>query len=176
VVNSGNHRRHGRQPIDWVYLIDRFQAMSHESHRPEPGRLLVAVIKAMQSADPKVGPDNQVRGWRPDTTVDPRIMVDKGWAPMFQPLQPGVRQAITESLLTAWLDKNVKYRTAQYFNQGTSSTAEAYALPKDLGGISGGNVWVSAPQFEAAGVAPEAVAKLLKWGQAYARMAASLHY
>lgn len=176
LVNSGNHRRHGREPIDWVYLIDRSKAMYLESHRPEPARVLVAVIKALQSADPKVGPDNQIRGWRPDDNVDPRILVSSDWAPIFQALDPGVRRAITESLLTAWLDKNLKYRTSQYFNQGTTSLTQTYALPKDLSGISGGNVWLSAPQFQAAGISPDTIARLLKWGRSYANMAASLHY
>jgi hypothetical protein len=91
VVNSGNHRRHGRTPIDWVYVIDRFRDMYRESHRPEPARLLVAVVKAMQWSDPKLGPDNQLKGWRPDDTVDPRIMVSADWLPLFQPLKPDVR-------------------------------------------------------------------------------------
>src|SRR5579871_504899 len=176
LVNSGNHRHHTREPIDWVYVVDRCKAMYLESRRPEPARVLVAVVKAMQSADPKVGPDNQVRGWRPDDTVDPRILVNSDWAPIFQALDPEVRRAITEAMLTAWLDKNTKYRTAQYFNQGTTSLTQAYALPKELGGISGGNVWLAAPQFQAAGVSPDTVARLVKWGRSYANMAASLHY
>ncbi len=176
LVNSGNHRHHGREPIDWVYIVDRYRAMYRESHRPEPARLLVAIVKAMQSADPKVGPDNQVRGWRPDANVDPRILVSTEWAPMFQTLDPDVRRAITESLLTAWVDKNLKYRTAQYFNQGTTSLTQAYAVPKELSGISGGNVWVAAPQFQAAGVSQDTIGKLLKWGRSYAKMADSLHY
>jgi hypothetical protein len=176
LVNTGNHRRHGREPIDWPYVVGRFKAMYLESHHPEPARLLVAIVKALQSADPKFGPDNQVRGWRPDNTVDPRILVSSEWSPIFQPLDPTVRRAITEAFLTAWLEKNLKYRTSQYFNQGTTSLREAYALPKELGGITGGNVWLSAPQFQAAGVSQDTVARLLKWGRAYAKMAASLHY
>jgi hypothetical protein len=150
--------------------------MYRESHHPEPARVLIAIVKALQLADPKVGPDNQLRGWRPDDTVDPRILVSSDWAPIFQTLSPEVRRAITESMLSAWLDKTTKYRTAQYFNQGTTSLTQTYALPKELGGISGGNVWLAAPQFQAAGVSPETVARLLKWGRAYSNMASSLHY
>jgi hypothetical protein len=174
VVNSGNHRRHGRTPIDWVYVIDRFRDMYRESHRPEPTRLLVAVIKAMQWSDPKLGPDNQLNGWRPDDTVDPRIMVSPAWALMFQPLKPDVRQAITENLLTAWLDKNLKYRTAQYFVQG--ATGRNYSPPKEIATISGGNVSAAAPQFEAAGVSPLTIKRLQQWGRAYKNMGESLHY
>jgi hypothetical protein len=174
VVNGGNHRRHGRTPVDWVYVIDRFRDMYRESHRPEPTRLLVAVIKAMQWSDPKLGPDNQLKGWRPDDTVDPRIMVNTEWLPMFQPLKPDVRRTITENMLTAWLDKNLKYRTAQYFTQGT--TGRNYTPPKEIAAISGGNVSAAAPQFEAAGVSPQTIERLQKWGRVYANMAASLHY
>jgi hypothetical protein len=174
LVNSGNHRRHSRQPVDWAYVIDRFRNMYRESHRPEPARLLVAAIKAMQSSDPKLGPDNQLRGWRPDATVDPRIMIAGDWLPMFQPLPPDVRRAITESMLTAWLDKNLKYRTAQFFTQG--ATGRDYVPAKEIAAISGGNAWEAAAQFQAAGVSPETIKRLQKWGRAYTNMAASLHY
>jgi hypothetical protein len=174
VVNSGNHRRHGRTPVDWVYLIDRFRDMYRESHRPEPARLLVAVIKAMQSSDPKLGPDNQLRGWRPDDTVDPRILVNSDWIPMFQPLKPDIRRAVAEAMLTAWLNKNLKYRTAQYFVQGPAG--RNYTRPKEITAISGGNVWDAAPQFEAAGVGALTVKRLMDWGRAYTNMAESLHY
>lgn len=174
LLNSGNHRHHGRQPLDWVYLIDRFRGLYRESHRPEPSRLLVAVIKAMQSSDPKIGPDNQLRGWRPDSTVDPRIMVSPVWSPIFQPLPSDVRRAITDAMLRAWLDKNLKYRTAQYFTQGTSG--RTYSFTKDTTDISGGNVWLAEPRFQAAGVSPATIDKLTKWGRAYSNMAASLHY
>jgi hypothetical protein len=174
LVNSGNHRRHDRTPIDWVYVIDRYRDMYRESHWPEPSRLLVAVIKALQSSDPKIGPENQLKGWRPDGTVDPRIMVSSDWTPMFQSLKPDVRRAIVESMLTAWLDKNLKYRTAQYFIQG--GTGRSYKPPKELAAISGGNVWEAVPLFEAAGVSPDTITRLRKWGRAYSGMAASLHY
>jgi hypothetical protein len=174
LVNSGNHRRHGRTPVDWVYVVDRFRDMYRESRRPEPARLLIAAIKAMQWSDPKLGPDNQLRGWRPDDTVDPRIMVSADWIPMFQSLKPDVRRAITEAMLTAWLDKNLKYRTAQYFVQGPAG--RNYAPPKEIAAISGGNVWESAPRFEAAGISPQTIERLQKWGRSYKNMGESLHY
>ena len=74
--------------MDWVYVIDRYLDLYQESRRPEPVRLLVAVIKSMQSSDTKIGPENQLRGWRPDDTVDPRIMIESDWTATFQPLQP----------------------------------------------------------------------------------------
>lgn len=174
LVNSGNHRRHDRQPIDWVYVVDRCREMFLESHWPEPSRLLIAAIKALQSADPKIGPDNQIRGWRPDATVDPRIMVSRDWTPMFQTLPPEVRRAIVESMLTAWLDKNFMYRTKEYFIQGASG--RVYKPRKEIAAISGGNVWEAVPLFEAAGVPPETIKRLQKWGRAYSGMEASLHY
>jgi hypothetical protein len=174
LLNSGNHRHNGRQPVDWVYLIDHFRVLYGESHRAEPGRVLVAAIKAMQSADPKAGPENQLRGWRPDGTVDPRIMIQNDWIPMFRALQPEVRLAITENMLNAWLDKNLKYRTASYFTQGPTGTS--YTPLKEAAGISGGNVSAAAPQFQAAGVSPATIARLVSWGRAYSNMAARLHY
>ncbi len=174
LVNSGNHRRHDRQPIDWVYVLDRYRSLYGESHWPEPSRVLISAIKALQSSDPKIGPENQLKGWRPDGTVDPRIMVSRDWTPMFQALEPDVRRAIVESMLTAWLDKNFKYRTATYFIQG--GTGRSYKPPKEIAAISGGNVWEAAPIFEAAGVSPETITRLRKWGKAYSGMAASLHY
>ena len=103
LVNSGNHQHLDRTPVDWVYVIGRFQSLYRESRRPEPARLLVALIKWMQSTDPRIGPDDVERGWRPTRSVDPAIMVLPAWAPMFEPLPSEMRPAITESLLTAWL-------------------------------------------------------------------------
>jgi hypothetical protein len=174
VVNSGNHRRHGRTPVDWVYVVDRFRDMYRESHRPEPARLLIAAIKAMQWSDPRLGPDNQLRGWRPDDTVDPRIMVSPDWIAMFQPLKPDMRRAVTENMLTAWLDKNLKYRAAQYFMQGPAGSN--YARPKEIAAISGGSVAAAAPQFQAAGVSPQTIERLEKWGRSYKDMGERLHY
>ena len=51
LVNSGNHRHHGQSPVDWVYIAGHFLDLQRLSGRPEPGRLLVAVAKAMQSAE-----------------------------------------------------------------------------------------------------------------------------
>jgi hypothetical protein len=175
LVNSGNHRRHGREPIDWLYLIDRYRNLFRESKRPETGRLLITVIKALQSSDPKAGPDNQLRGWRPEGTVDPRIMVSSDWAPMFQSLSFDVRRSITEAMLTAWLDKNLKYRIAQYFTQGRSGRG-SYTSPKEFAEISGGNTWAAAPQFRMAGVSQATIDRLLQWGSSYTTMAARLQY
>ena len=175
LLNSGNHRRHGRQPIDWLYVIERFRSLQTESHRPEPARLLIATIKALQSSDPKTGPENVLRGWRPETTVDPRIMVSADFAPTFENLTSEMRRSITEAMLNAWLDKIFKYRTAQYFAQG-KTPKESYTAPKEFAGVSGGNTWLAAPQFRAAGVSQPSVERLLQWGSAYSNMAARLQY
>ncbi len=99
LLHSGNHRHRDRLPVDWVYLIGRFLDLNRESRRPEPARLLVAVIKAMQSTDPSIGPDNRAQGWRPSQNVDPTIMVSAVWAPIFQPFSGDIKRAITESSL-----------------------------------------------------------------------------
>src|SRR5438128_2822775 len=94
LLNSGNHRHRDRSPVDWVYLIGEFQDLYRESRRPEPARLLVAVIKAMQSTDPRIGPDDRAQGWRPNQNVDPTIMVSEAWQPMFEPLSSDAKRAI----------------------------------------------------------------------------------
>ncbi len=71
IVNSGNHRHRERTPVDWVYLVGRFLDLNRETHRPEPARLLVYVIKAMQSTEPRLGPGNRVQGWNPETERRP---------------------------------------------------------------------------------------------------------
>jgi hypothetical protein len=174
LLNSGNHRHRDRAPVDWIYVIGRFLDLYRESHRPEPARLLVAVTKAMQSTDPRVGPGNRAQGWRPEQNLDPSIMISETWAPIFQPLSRDVKGAITESLLAAWLEKNFQYPVSQYFTPGVAE--ERYNAPANLGGISGGRVWESAPLFRAAGVSPEVISKLQKWGTAYTDMAARFRY
>jgi hypothetical protein len=174
LLNSGNHRHRDRLPIDWIYVIGRFQDLYGESKRPEPARLLVALIKAMQSTDPRIGPEDVVQGWRPSQAVDPTISVREAWAPMFQPLTADARRAIAESLVGAWLDKNSQYRVDRYFRVGLSE--KSYAPPAGYGSISGGKPWEAAPLLMAAGVDPELVKQLQKWGASYSEMAARFQY
>ena len=142
----------------------------------------VLAFNFVTAAGEMVLPSSAFAQEEPDTWVPPRrdpldiAMGKRHWyaAELVANSFPGA--PITESMLTAWLDKNLKYRSAQYFNQGTSPASQAYTLSNDLGVISGGNVWLSAPQFQAAGVSQDTIVRLLKWGRAYARMAASLHY
>jgi hypothetical protein len=174
LLNGGNHRHRERLPVDWIYVIGRFHDLYDESRRPEPARLLVTLIKSLQSTDPRIGPEDVAQGWRPDQNVDPTIMVDAEWAPMFQPLSADAKRAITESLLGAWLDKNLQYPAGQYFRVGL--TESSYAAPASYGNISGGKVWEAAPLFLSAGVNPDLVRQLQKWGTSYANMAARFQY
>jgi hypothetical protein len=130
-------------------------AVYAESRRPEPARLLVVLIKAMQSTDPGIGPDDVAQGWRPDQNVNPTIMVSAAWAPMFQPLSVDAKRAITESFLAGWLEKNLQYPIGRYFRVGLSENS--YPLPASYGSIAGGEVWEAAPLFVAAEVDPGAV-------------------
>ena len=174
LLNSGNHRHRDRSPVDWLYLIGGFQDLYRESRRPEPARLLVTLIKAMQSTDPRIGPEDRAQGWRPDQSVNPTIMVNEAWAPMFEALSREVRRAITESLLSAWLDKNLQYPLGRYFTVGL--TDNNYALPANYGDISGPNIWDATPLFTAANVNPEVVTRLQKWGAAYTAVGARFQY
>jgi hypothetical protein len=158
LVNSGNHRHHGRLPIDWVYFAGHYLDLQELSKRPEPARLLIAIIKAMQSTDPLIGPDNYAEGWRPERNIDPRILVSREWEPVFQKLPVNVRQAITESLLSAWLDKTLQFRPASYFVLGPQQAG--YKVPTRFGKISGGGVWEAAQQFKSAGVSPAVIERL----------------
>jgi hypothetical protein len=174
LLNSGNHRHQDRSPVDWIYVIGRFHDLYGESRRPEPARLLVALIKGMQSTDPRTGPEDVVRGWRPNQTVDPTIMVNPSWAPIFQVLSVGEKRAITESLLAAWLDKNLQYRVDRYFRGGLSE--KSYTPPASYGRIAGGKPWEAAPLLIAAGVNPELVRRLQNWGVSYTETAARFQY
>ncbi len=174
VLNSGNHQHRERTPVDWVYLIGGFLDLNTQTHQPEPARLLVAVAKAFQYADPAIGPDNLKQGWRPNDNIDPRIMISPVWAPMFKPLPIEVRQALTTSLLAAWMDKNLQYPITKHLPVGVPR--RPYTQPSAYGDISGGKVWESASQFRDAGVAPELVKRLQQWGIAYSDRAARIQY
>jgi hypothetical protein len=174
VLNSGNHQHRDRSPMDWTYLISRFLDLYVQTHQPEPTRLLVAVTKALQSTDPHLGPDNLRRGWRPDDNIDPRIMISPVWAPIFKPVPKEVHQALTASLLSAWMDKNLQYSIAQYLPIGLPP--QDYTAPRAYGDISGGKVWEAAQRFRDAGVTDELVQSLLQWGVAFTDRAARLQY
>ena len=174
LLNSGNHQHRNRGPVDWVYVIGRFHDLYSQTHQPEAARLLVAVIKAWQSSDPRIGPDNFNQGWRPDQNVDPRILISSAWTPFFKPLPAETRQALAAALLTAWMDKNLQYPIEKHLPMGQH--ANAYALPREYTDISGGKVWESSQQFRDAGVSPEVVRRLQQWGAAYKDRASRIQY
>jgi len=174
VLNSGNHQHRDRGPVDWVYQIGRFLDLYVKTRQPEPTRLLVAVIKALQSTDPHLGPDDVSQGWRPDQNIDPRIMISPIWAPIFKPLPIEVRQALTASLLAAWIDKSQEYPIAKYLPFGLRR--EAYTSRRAYGEITGGKVWEAAQQFRDAGVEAELVRRLQQWGILFTDRAARIQY
>jgi hypothetical protein len=174
VLNSGNHQHRDRSPIDWVYVTGRFLDLYDRTQQPDPVRLLVNVIKALQSTAPNLRPDDLRQGWRPDDNIDPRIMVSPQWAPIFKPLPPEVRRAVTSSLLTAWLDKNQQYSVAEFLPIGLREYPYRGGHAYDE--ISGGRVWDAAPQFLNAGVSPDLVERLERWGLAYTDRAARIQY
>jgi hypothetical protein len=174
VLNSGNHQHLDRGPIDWTYLIGRFLDLYGQTHQPEPTRLLVAVTKALQSTDPRFGPDNLRRGWRPDDNIDPRILISPVWAPIFKPLPKDVRRALTGSLLGAWMEKNLQYPVARYLPLGLPQ--QSYTAPRGYGEISGGKVWEAAQRFRDAGVNSDLIDSLLQWGMDFTDRAARLQY
>jgi len=174
LLNSGNHQHQDRTPVDWRYLIGRFLDLYAQTHQPEPTRLLVAVTKALQSTDPHLGPDNLQRGWRPDDNIDPRILVSPVWAPIFRLLPVEIHQALTTSLLAAWMDKNRQYTIAMYLPIGLHP--RAYKIPSTYGQISGGKVWQAAQRFRDAGVSDDLIESLLQWGIAYTDRAERLQY
>jgi hypothetical protein len=174
VLNSGNHQHRDRGPVDWVYVIGGFLDLQAHSHQPEPARLLVAVTKALQSSDPRRGPDDLKQGWRPDDNVDPRLLISPEWEPVFKPLPAEVHRALTTSLLAAWMDKNLQYPMAKHLPAGL--LRRPYTQPRNYGNISGGKVWEASKQFRDAGVPPELVQRLQQWGLAYADRAARIQY
>jgi cytochrome c553 len=174
LLNSGNHQHRERGPLDWVYIIGHYHDLYRQSHQPEPVRLLVAVAKALQSTDPRIGPDDLKRGWRPEDNVDPRIMIDPVWAPFFQPLPSELHRALTTALLSAWMDKNLQYPVSRYLPFGLQR--KPYAVPYGYGEITGGQAWNAVQQFKAAGVSQELVARLREWGLSYNERAARLQY
>jgi hypothetical protein len=174
LLNSGNHQHRDRSPVDWVSLVGWFRDLYLQTHQPEPARLLVAVIKALQSTDPRFGPDEFSQGWRPDQNIDPRIMISPAWAPMFNSLPLDVHRAVTASMLAAWLDKTLQYSIAKYLPPGVPP--QAYTSSRSYGEISGGRVWEAAQQFRAAGVPADLVERLQQWGVVYTDRAARLQY
>ena len=174
LVNSGNHQHDGRLPVDWVYVAGRVRDLERESGAAEPGRLLVAIVKSMQSTDSRMGPESLVEGWRPDLNIDPRILVSPGWTATFQSLCKEDRREVAESFLSAWLGKTMQYPPAAYFHR--AQLAGAYMPPQSLRDITGGRVWEAASQFRSAGVSFALTQRLERWGEQYRAMAELFHY
>lgn len=173
LLNSGNHQHRDRVPIDWVYMVGWFQGLYARTHQPEPVRLLVAVIKAQQSTDPRFGPEDSHRGWQPDRNLDPRIMVNPAWASFFTPLPAEVHRALTTTFLSAWMDKTLRYPISEYLPIGIRVETYSY---QTYGDITGGEVWNAANRFRDAGVPNDLIERLLEWGSAYTDRVARLQY
>jgi hypothetical protein len=174
IVNNGNHRHHGRGPVDWLYLLVRYKELQRYSNVPEPGRILVALVKSMQSSDPEAGPDNYSEGWRPDRIADPRILISEDWRPVFQSLSPAQKLALMEAVLSAWLDKTAQFPLASYFSRGYLDSD--YKVPPPLQTFAGGRVWEAAPKFQSAGVSQTLIDRLQAWGEAYSKLAELYRY
>jgi hypothetical protein len=174
LLNDGGHQHHGRGPVDWVYVAGHERELEQWSGVAEPGRVLVTVIAAMQSTSQKIGPQDSAKGWRPDQTIDPRMMVAPEWSQTFAGLPADERRGIAQAWLTAWLEKCTSYPLAEYFH--LSQLPGRYEPPKDLVAISGGNVWESAPRFRAAGVDAKLVDRLEQWGSQYVAVSSLFQY
>jgi len=101
-------------------------------------------------------------------------MISRNWALFFRPFPPGVRRALTESLLAAWMEKTLKYPVTEYLP--LSVIQHDYTPSIAYRDISGGKVWGAAQQFRAAGVSDDLVERLQNWGIAYTDRAARLQY
>jgi len=174
LMNAGGHQHHGRDPVDWAYVAGHERELERWSGVPEPGRVLVTAIAAMQATDPMIGPQDNAKGWRPDQTIDPRMMTTPEWSETFAGLPPAQRRAITQAWLRAWLEKCTSYPVVTYFH--LAQLSDSYEPPKDLRAISGGKVWESALRFRAAGVDGKLVDRLELWGTQYMAAASLFQY
>ena len=174
LLNDGGHQHHGRGPVDWVYMAGHERELERWSGMPEPGRVLVTVIAAMQSTGPEIGPQDKAKGWQPDQTIDPRMMVAPEWRETFAGLPPAERRTITQAWLSAWLEKCTSYPVAMYFH--LAQLPGSYEPPKELRAISGGKVWESASSFRAAGVDGKLVDRLELWGSQYMAVSSLFQY
>ena len=174
LLNDGGHQHQGRGPVDWVYLAGHERELERWSRVPEPGRVLVTVIAAMQSTGREIGPQDKARGWQPDQTIDPRMMVAPEWSETFAGLPAEERRAITQAWLRAWLEKCTSYPVVTYFR--LAQLPGSYEPPKELRAISGGKVWESASRFRAAGVDGKLVDRLELWGSQYLSVSSLFQY
>jgi hypothetical protein len=134
----------------------------------------VTVIAAMQSTGREIGPQDKARGWQPDQTIDPRMMVAPEWSETFAGLPAEERRAITQAWLRAWLEKCTSYPVVTYFR--LAQLPGSYEPPKELRAISGGKVWESASRFRAAGVDGKLVDRLELWGSQYLSVSSLFQY
>jgi hypothetical protein len=174
LLNNGGHQHHGREPVDWVYIAGHERELEQWSKMPEPGRVLLTVIAAMQSTGREIGPQDKAKGWQPDQTIDPRMMIAPEWSETFAGIPPAERRAITQAWLSAWLQKCTSYPAATYFH--LAQLPGSYEPPRELRAISGGKVWESASSFRAAGVDGKLVDRLELWGSQYMTVSSLFQY
>ena len=101
-------------------------------------------------------------------------MISPNWVLFFRPFPPGVRRALTESLLGAWMEKTLQYPVAEYLPLPVIQ--QDYTPRNGYSDISGGRVWEAAQRFRAAGVSDDILERLKNWGIAYTDRAARLQY
>lgn len=101
-------------------------------------------------------------------------MVDPKWRPIFSALPADLKRALTESLLSAWMDKNLQYPIGKYLPLHTVQH-EYNSRGRDPD-ISGGRVWEAVQRFRAEGVSETLIERLQNWGIAYTDRAARVQY
>src|SRR5262249_3726226 len=132
------------------------------------------VTKSFQSSNPRFGPDDFNQGWRPDRSIDPRILIASPWDSYFTPFSPEMRRSLVESLLSAWMDKTQQYPVTKYLPLPV--VHNNYSSSYGVADVSGGQVWQALDQFRAAGVSNDLLLRIQSWGQTYTDRAARLQY
>ena len=101
-------------------------------------------------------------------------MISPRWQIQFEPFPPEVRRALTESLFSAWMDKNLQFPITKFLP--VPVVQPNYKVRETYKDISGGKAWLAAEDFRTAGVSPDVVDRLRNWGLTYTDRAARIQY
>jgi hypothetical protein len=163
VLNHSNRRPFNTYPIDWAYVYGKNKDLFERSRDPQIMRHLIWLIKAFQTFDNGIGPENQFSGWRPQWSADVNTLVHWNFLPMWRDVPAQTRAQIMQVMLRCWLQKSREFLPGQYYAGKVADPTQAPRAFYD-GPLGNKMMWMI-PQFRTAGVDGQLLNEVADWGQ-----------
>jgi hypothetical protein len=162
VLNNSNKQQADWHPIDWAYTYGFLNAMSQLSS-PQAGLRTLWLIKAFQISNSGRGPDLGTAGWQP-TLNDLVYLVENESYYEWQGVPSSTRIAISEGMITSWLNAVTQFTPQQFYTGGFASPT-VNPVPGNPFGAFADKVWFWIPRFHNIGVNQTLINSMADWAK-----------